>query len=114
MSRIPILAAITLCAVVAAAAARIPSPPTTSSTGVYPEAKFQRVQLECRNMTPTGSCPSPRAQCKQACFEVYEEDVFGCLTGAEGILDWQRALCYANASVRLGSCNSRCNQDHPF
>lgn len=81
-------------------------------TGPRP-ARFQRAALVCDANDFSGSCPTPRQECRDRCYAVHEIDIVLCLSGIEGILPFQREACYAGAVVRLGRCNSQCAQDYP-
>ena len=75
----------------------------------------QHISLPCLDSSMDfGTCPSPREQCYNDCYEIYEAEIFLCLTGAEGILPVQRGVGYGRAGVRHGSCRAQCKQDHPF
>ena len=89
---------------------KFPTPPSAHQA----EATLQRIQLLCQDQSASGSCPTPREQCKEECWDTCMEDTFRCQTGAEGILDWQRNICHGKATVRYGACNIGCDREHPW
>lgn len=73
------------------------------------EATLQKVQLICSDDSfGWGLCPSPKEQCRQDCYEGYEDDTLRCLAGASGILPPQRAACHAKAAGVYGYCLTTC------
>ena len=108
-----------------ASATAMPGSPPRKFTSTYTRiefvdgnarpAKLQHVSLTCIDGSiDFGTCPSPREQCYNECYEAYEVNILLCLSGLEGILPLQRALCYGKASTKHGSCRAQCKADHPF
>lgn len=61
-----------------------------------------------------GTCPSPNRRCHTECDLDYADRILECLSGAEGILPYQRNLCYAKASLVMGVCHKVCDEQFPF
>lgn len=83
--------------------------------GAPAPAKVIRASLECLNDglgQSFGSCPSLLKQCKNECYEGYEDDVLRCMSGAGGILVEQRAICQAKATAVYGFCLKNCSDQY--
>lgn len=61
-----------------------------------------------------GTCPSPNKRCHTECDLDYADRILECLAGAEGILPYQRNICYGKASLVMGVCHKICDEQFPF
>lgn len=90
------------------------APPAWSTAAQSRNPALTTIRLECHGQTPgAGGCPSPRKHCRDVCYARHEVDMLNCLSGAGGILPFQREACYVQAIGRLGACNAKCVEDHP-
>ena len=79
-----------------------------------PPVRLVRTRLPCDSSgIGSGSCPSQNKICHEECDTTYAAEILACLAGVEGILPYQRTLCYGKASVRMGMCHRECDNPEP-